>query len=164
MKKKDLMKRSIDDPPGFAEAWAAYPKRGGANPRADAARAWRARLVEDITPEAMLAGTQGYALWARETSTVSTPYVMQAKRFYGPDKPFLDDWQGFVLELATAARRSPVRERLSPAEKALAELRMRVPVEQWVTGDGYWIHPLLELATRPVQRMSVRLNDGAGRR
>lgn len=86
-------KRSRDeDPKGFAEAWDAYPKRRGDNPRLKAVSAWRARLAEGADPQAMLEGTLRYAEFCRLTGKSGTEYVKQASTFYGPQKGFLEAW------------------------------------------------------------------------
>lgn len=81
-----------DEPPGFAEAWAAYPKRAGDNPRQKAAAAYRARLTEGETPQALLDGTLRYAAFCQATGKAGTEYVKQGSTFYGPQKGYQADW------------------------------------------------------------------------
>ena len=76
------------DPEGFPEAWAAYPKRQGGNPRATAVRAWRARLRAGITAAEMVAGTKRYAEHCRAEGKVGTTFVLMAATFFGPDLRF----------------------------------------------------------------------------
>lgn len=78
------------DPEGFPEAWAAYPKRQGGNPRATAVRAWRARLRAGITAAEMVAGTKRYAEHCRAEGKVGTTFVLMAATFFGPDLRFRD--------------------------------------------------------------------------
>ncbi|MFY1957100.1 replication protein [Achromobacter xylosoxidans] len=78
------------DPEGFADAWAAYPKRQGGNPRASAVKAWKARLRNGVTATEMLAGVRGYAAHCRAESKVGTSFVMMASTFFGPDLRFRD--------------------------------------------------------------------------
>lgn len=76
------------DPEGFAEAWAAYPKRQGGNPRATAVKAWKARLRGGITAAEMIAGTKRYAEHCRAEDKVGSAFVMMAATFFGPDLRF----------------------------------------------------------------------------
>lgn len=78
------------DPEGFAEAWAAYPKRLGGNPRGAAVKAWRARLRSGVTAMEMIAGVHGYAAHCRAEDKVGTSFVMMAATFFGPDLRFRD--------------------------------------------------------------------------
>ncbi|QCS64406.1 hypothetical protein EC609_19105 [Achromobacter denitrificans] len=78
------------DPEGFAEAWAAYPRRQGGNPRASAVKAWRARLRSGVMATEMLAGVRGYAAHCRAEGKVGTSFVMMGATFFGPDLRFRD--------------------------------------------------------------------------
>lgn len=80
-------------PPEFETAWQEYPKRSGNNPKADALRAWNARIAEGVTPDAMQAGLQRYAAWCKATDKIGTETVMQAVRFFGKSQPFEQDFQ-----------------------------------------------------------------------
>ncbi|MBD9419834.1 replication protein [Achromobacter sp. ACM04] len=78
------------DPEGFAEAWAAYPKRQGGNPRGTAVKAWKARLRSSVMATEMIAGVRGYAAHCRAEGKVGTSFVMMAATFFGPDLRFRD--------------------------------------------------------------------------
>lgn len=80
-------------PPDFEAAWAAFPKRAGDNPKRTAWHAWRARLAAGDTAEDMAAGVARFAAYCRGTGKVGTEYVMQAQRFFGPSRPFAQDWR-----------------------------------------------------------------------
>lgn len=77
---------------GFSEAWNEYPNRSGANPKREAAKAWNARLKEGHSPDEMLQGLRRYKAWCKETQKFGTEFVMQAKKFFGPSKPFAEQW------------------------------------------------------------------------
>jgi len=77
-------------PEGFMRAWQVYPKRDGANPRRDAASAWRARLREGETPQRMMLATLGYAKAMENKGKVGSEFVMQAVRFFGKSRPYED--------------------------------------------------------------------------
>ncbi len=75
----------------FDQLQATYPKRGGDN-------GWMAvkvlvprRMTEGHSWEKILAGTKAYSLHCQKSGQVGTPYVKQAKTFYGPDCWF-DEW------------------------------------------------------------------------
>ena len=82
-----------DYSPEFETAWQDYPKRAGGNSKAEAWKAWKARLKDGVNPEAMLAGVKRYATYARATGSVGTQYVKQAATFFGPDRHFEESWQ-----------------------------------------------------------------------
>ncbi|ENV9113035.1 MULTISPECIES: helix-turn-helix domain-containing protein [Enterobacter] len=77
----------------FEQAWQAYPKRAGGNSKAAAWKAWKARIKDGVTTEAMLAGVNRYAVYVRATGSVGTQYVKQAATFFGPDRHFEEAWQ-----------------------------------------------------------------------
>lgn len=89
---KPARKKSPDYSPDFLEAWSQYPKRAGSNPKREANRHWLARIRDGTSPDSMLAGVMRYAEFCRLTGKTSTEYVMQAKRFFGPDEHFTNDW------------------------------------------------------------------------
>lgn len=77
----------------FEQAWQAYPKRAGGNSKAAAWKAWKARIKDGVTTEAMLAGVSRYAGYVRATGSEGTQFVKQAATFFGPDRHFEDVWQ-----------------------------------------------------------------------
>ncbi|BCL47875.1 MULTISPECIES: helix-turn-helix domain-containing protein [Citrobacter] len=77
----------------FETVWQAYPKRAGGNSKAAAFKAWKARLKDGVTPEAMLAGVKRYAAYCRATGNTGTQFVKQAATFFGPDRHFEESWQ-----------------------------------------------------------------------
>lgn len=79
-------------PPEFENAWQTYPKRAGGNSKAAAFKAWKARLHEGATAEAMIAGVERYAAFAASTGKVGTEYVKQGATFFGPDRHFQEAW------------------------------------------------------------------------
>lgn len=76
----------------FEAAWKAYPKREGANPKNKAYSAWKARLKEGVTQEAMLAGVIRYHAYCSAKGNTGTEYVMQAQRFFGKGREFENEW------------------------------------------------------------------------
>lgn len=74
----------------FEKAWSFYPKRPGAS-KADALKAWMARVREGVLPEDMIAGIHRYAEYIRKSSTDPT-YIKQPATFFGPGKHYEADW------------------------------------------------------------------------
>jgi len=80
-------------PPEFEHTWTQYPDRSGDNPKKAAFQSWNARMKEGHPPTEMHDGVVRYAIFCKDTGKIGTEYVMQAKRFFGPDKPFLKPWR-----------------------------------------------------------------------
>lgn len=74
----------------FLDAWAAYPKRPN-NSRADAWKAWQARVGEGADEAAMLAGAQAYAAYCAREGT-EPRFIKQAATFFGPGKHYASDY------------------------------------------------------------------------
>jgi hypothetical protein len=86
--KKELL--LADAAPRFAEAWGLYPKRKGGNPRAMAARSYRARLNEGVSEEELVEATKHYAAFVRSEGKEKTSYVLLGSTFYGPNGRWAD--------------------------------------------------------------------------
>jgi hypothetical protein len=89
-----------DYPKEFEELWALYPKRSGSNPKKKAFFAWRARFQEISGMDdayrlrrAMTAGVERYAAWCNATGKTGTETVMQAARFFGPNREWENEYQ-----------------------------------------------------------------------
>lgn len=96
-------KQSDDD---FERAFAAFPKRFGSNPKADALKSWNARIAEDVDPADMIAGAERYAEHIRVAGKLGTEFVMQAVRFFGKSKHYAEPWQSEAPPMARAPSRS----------------------------------------------------------
>lgn len=83
---------SRDYPPEFDDAWAIYPPREGDNPKKKAYQCWRARLKGGHTADDIRQGVERYREYCQAKGQLNTEFVMQAKRFFGPDEPFLKPW------------------------------------------------------------------------
>lgn len=92
-KVKDILVAATVTDNVFDEAWALYPRRGGSNPKRDALHAWRARIGERVVAGEMLAGVRRYRAFCERTGKVGSEYVMQARRFFGPARPFAESWE-----------------------------------------------------------------------
>ncbi|MEB7500027.1 hypothetical protein NGC23_07465 [Leclercia pneumoniae] len=80
-------------PDDFEQVWAIYPKRAGGNSKADAYKAWNARVNSGATVQELLDGTQRYADFVRATGKLNTEYVKQAATFFGPSKHYEEAWK-----------------------------------------------------------------------
>lgn len=80
-----------DDPPGFAACWAAYPARPN-DSRADAVKAYRARVRAGVEPAVLLAGTVRYAAYCVAAGKAGSEWVKRAATFYGPGGHYLLPW------------------------------------------------------------------------
>lgn len=77
---------------GFSAAWAIYPKREGSNPKRDAEKFWNARIKEGVTEQELLDGVKRYSAHCFATGITGTSYVMQAKRFFGNNREYENEW------------------------------------------------------------------------
>jgi hypothetical protein len=76
----------------FEIAWELYPKRAGNNPKRSACTAFSATVRRGGHPMEMIAGTRRFADYIRATRKEKTEYVMQAKKFFGPDEHWREEW------------------------------------------------------------------------
>lgn len=79
-------------PAEFVEFWSAYPKREGSNSKADALKAWNARIRCGVKVEDMLAGVKRYAAYCTARGMVGTQYVKQAASFLGTGEHWAAEW------------------------------------------------------------------------
>lgn len=75
----------------FEEAWSLYPRRNGSNSKADAFKAWNARLKEGSCVISLIDGVRRYAAYCR-ASVTDPRYIQQASTFFGPGRHFENDW------------------------------------------------------------------------
>lgn len=74
----------------FEEAWAIYPRRPN-NSKADARRAWQARVRSGEDQVAMLEGVRRYAEYVQVKGT-EPEFVKLASTFFGPGQHWLNDF------------------------------------------------------------------------
>lgn len=79
-------------PEEFAQFWSLYPKREGSNSKADAMKAWNARIRSGVKAEDMLAGVKRYAAYCTTKGMVGTQYVKQASSFLGTGEHWTAEW------------------------------------------------------------------------
>lgn len=88
-------RRSKAKPKGYTEdfeaAWAAYPRRPG-DSKADAFKAYSARIAAGATAEQILAGVLRYAAYA-EVKVSDPTFLKQGATFFGPGRHFEAGWE-----------------------------------------------------------------------
>lgn len=76
----------------FAEIRREYPKRAGSQRWHDALGAYRARVREGTSPQAILLGVRRYAAFIRATGKERTEHVQQAATFLGKNRGYELPW------------------------------------------------------------------------
>jgi len=82
----------------FNLLWAEYPKRTG-NPKAAAYSQYKARIKAGYKDSDIIEGTKRYKQFCIATGKMGTEFIMQAKKFYGRDEWFLEDWEIPTIEV-----------------------------------------------------------------
>lgn len=77
-------------PTEFEEAWTAYPDRPGRS-KADACKAWKARVKAGADADVILAGVRRYAAYCQAMKTEPN-FIKQPATFFGPGEHYLADW------------------------------------------------------------------------
>ncbi|MGR7458349.1 hypothetical protein ACU60S_18405 [Klebsiella aerogenes] len=76
----------------FELAWKEYPRRAGGNSKADAFKAWTARIKSGATVQELTDGVRRYAGYVAAAGKLNTEYVKQASTFFGPSKHYEEQW------------------------------------------------------------------------
>lgn len=82
--------RSTDWAENFEAAWAAYPRKPGMS-RANAEKAFGARVAEGAKAVDMLAGVHAYATYVVAMAT-EPQFIKSPETFFGPGKHWASDW------------------------------------------------------------------------
>ncbi|HKS76809.1 MAG TPA: replication protein [Terriglobales bacterium] len=90
--KDNQQKERAQKNPEFEEVWRLYPKRDGGNSKADALKAWNARVKAGVAPSEMLAGLKRYIAYLERKGDIGTPYVKQAVTFFGKSAHYAEAW------------------------------------------------------------------------
>ncbi|MDR7295467.1 hypothetical protein J2X16_000788 [Pelomonas aquatica] len=127
------LKRASTYTPAFERAWSALPRRPG-DSKADAFKAWGARLKEGKSAELMTAGAASYAAYCAAEGT-EPQFLKQGATFFGPGLHFESDWSvregvigkrqrlGGVGQLTDAARQAANDESDAEALRILSGSR-----------------------------------------
>lgn len=91
-KEKEATKREHDAQMRFIfdDLWVRYPKRYGTNSKEAAYRAYKSRMDEKEAIEVLDKGVDNYRAYCESESFVGTKWVMQASKFFGRDKHYLN--------------------------------------------------------------------------
>lgn len=121
-------------PPEFEAAWQDYPGRAGGNSKADAFRAWKARVREGKATEDLHAGTKRYAAFVREGGKEGTSFVKQAATFFGPGLHFEEPWaeQQELTAIDIEMIQDP-EKRSAALTRYMAQQRAK-PQPEWMRG------------------------------
>lgn len=76
----------------FELVWKEYPKRAGGNSKADAFKAWTARIKSGAPVQELTDGVRRYAGYVAAAGKLNTEYVKQASTFFGPSKHYEEQW------------------------------------------------------------------------
>lgn len=76
--------------PAFEAAWSLYPARSG-NARHMALGAWKARVTEGVSVDALLTGAKNYATHCQRQK-IHPKFVMTAGRFFSAEGHYAADW------------------------------------------------------------------------
>lgn len=112
----------------FERIWSLYPKRTGDNPKKAAYQHFKARLKTDPL-HTIEAGVLRYARYCEATDKTGTEFVMQAKRFFGTSKPYLNEWN------ANKANGSPKPGKMARAAEALRRTNAAAAADSATTND-----------------------------
>lgn len=94
-----------------------YPKRRGDHAWKEAQRHYRAEIGRGTLPSIMLAGVVRYAAWIRSEGKEGTPYVKQARTFFGPERCWEEPWEI-----------TPTSPRTAPLSTIASRMRDSFPV------------------------------------
>lgn len=89
----DVSRESNSDAEWFLDFKLVYPDRAGDKTWRAAQKAANARIAEGHNQNEFLRGASAYAKFCQATGKVGTEFVMQAARFLGPSKPFMEPWK-----------------------------------------------------------------------
>ena len=78
---------------GFEQIWKIYPKRAGNNVKAEAYQQFNARVRNGATVLSLKAATELYRDYCAAVGSTGSQYVMEAKRFFGVNKPYEQEWE-----------------------------------------------------------------------
>ncbi|MDB4261379.1 hypothetical protein N9878_00790 [bacterium] len=117
----------------FEYMWAGRPKRSGPDSKANAYKAWSARVKEGYTEREMVEGLRSYGKHCAKEGKLGTPFVMQMQTFFGPalhfDTDYGDTMQTMELQAITEQQPTSLRDMSASQMKALES------DTSWATGE-----------------------------
>jgi hypothetical protein len=103
----------------FEQAWGLYPSRPG-NSKADAKKAWHARIKEGVKAFLLIDGTKRYADYCAAMHT-EPRFIKQAATFYGPGHHYRDEW---ALPQQPTSKQDALEQRnAQTAARVLADMK-----------------------------------------
>lgn len=108
------------------------PRRDGGDSKANAYKAWNARIKAGHSERAMAEGLVRYAKWCKAKGQEGTRYVMQSATFFGPGEHFLELWEVRQPDTASTKARS-VQEGLDDRSWAYGSVQPSVDTS-WAIG------------------------------
>jgi len=143
-KKKTVKRKPVEYGHGFEQIWYKYPSRLGGNPKIKALSAYNARVYEsednaDTVFHEVFHGVKRYASFCDDTNKTGTEFVMQACRFFGPDKFYLEKWEIPAEEIHLPHEDSgleafAVLHGLHEKGSAPTHIRTNYEYRQWIKG------------------------------
>lgn len=116
----------------FEYMWSRKPERSGPNSKANAYKAWNARITDGYTEREMVEGLRAYGKHCATEGKLGSSFVMQMQTFFGPALHFEADYgvvqQPMELEAIAAQKPKMLREMSGP------ELRALDNDTSWATG------------------------------
>lgn len=122
--------KGADEPEGFLEFKAAYPKRNTAFPTTPARKRWLEARKRGAKPEDIIAGAKGYAAEQARIGKVGTEFVQTADVWLNKQR-----WHDY-LDAASSAGPGG-----APGSDPLANVspdRWRTEVRNWKKTGGHW--------------------------
>lgn len=99
--------KKLDDPsPVFMQAWTEYPRREGGNSRAEAWKAWKARIRAGVSEDELLEGVRRYRRFCEIKGTIGTQFVKTASVFLGPSEHWREKWRVEETDLPASTSNS----------------------------------------------------------
>lgn len=148
------------EPEGFAEFWAAYPKRDGDNPRKTALRAYATAVRQGADPPQILRAVRAHASDLAAKGKLGTEFVPQASTWLNQAR-----FERFATASASAGREASGPDTFLAS---LSEDDWRGHVRRWRNNGGQWLlgqrtpppdHP----DTNVPKHILAELGLGAGR-
>ena len=91
MPKKDYCEK-------FEYMWERRPRRSGPDSKANAYKAWNARIKEGYSERDMILGLKAYGKHCAREGKLGTAFVMQMQTFFGPAIHFESEYQADIIQ------------------------------------------------------------------
>lgn len=119
----------------FEWVWMRRPKRDGGDSKANAYKAWCARLKAGFTEREMAEGLNRYGKWLEARGQIGTRYVMQTATFFGPGEHFTELWE--VRQQVIKTKDRSVSQGLTDRSWASNDYRAVLEDTSWATDPNF---------------------------